>query len=296
MRTISVGQAVGAGFRLIGREPLAFLAWWAVFLVIGIVPQGLAVAPALAMFKAIAAGANVGSPEILAAQAQTLRYQPLSYLAALLLLATVAPAVYRAVLHPQDRRFLYLRLGAREAWMTISFVAVIIIWFLGILVAMVPIILIGVVAGVAGGGGGGAAVALLLIFPAIGVLVWAMLRLSFAPVMSFADKTFRLPESWALTRGHAGKLFLVALCLFLILLLVEALLFGGAFAAVAAGVPDFGQSIASNPAGIFSRIGPVGLAVAAVLYSLFGAWIYVMWGAAWAEMYRELTFTELDVF
>jgi len=299
MRTISVGKAIGAGFRLIARDPTAFLAWCGVYFLIGVLPQGLALGPAFAMMRELAAGATPTSPEVLQIQAQAMRYQPLSYLALLLMVALLLPAIYRAVLRPADRGVFYFRLGARELWMTVTVVALVIIWILALIVAMIPlVIIIGVAAATSGGSGaGGVGLAgvgvMLLVF---GGTVWAGLRLSFAPVMSFADATFRLPESWRLTRGHAGRLFLVALCLFLLMLVIEAVLFGGAFAVFAATAPDFGPAMMRNPAALWSRIGWPGLTIAGLLLSLFGGWAYVMWGAAWAEMYRELTFTELDVF
>ena len=39
--------------------------------------------------------------------------------------------------------------------------------------------------------------------------VLGVLRLSLALPMSFAQRRFRLYESWDLTRGQAGKMFLV---------------------------------------------------------------------------------------
>ena len=63
MREFSVGDAILAGFRLIGREPLAFLAWTLVYAVVGIAPQFLGLTTTFDVMKAAGAG---GTPQAMA--------------------------------------------------------------------------------------------------------------------------------------------------------------------------------------------------------------------------------------
>jgi hypothetical protein len=294
MREISAGQALGAGFRLIGREPAAFAAWCAVYFVLGVLPQGLVMGPSLSMMQALGSGNGPTSPAVLAAQEQMSRLQPVSLISGLLVFAVLPAAIFRAMLRPDDRGFLYLRLGMREVWMALSGLVVGVIWFMGILVAMLPTIAVAAVG--AQGGPAGVLLAIPLFLGLFGVVLWALLRLSLAPVMSFADRVFRFPEAWRISKGHAGRMFLVALGLFVLAVVVEGVVFGVGFGLLASATPDFGRVLQTNPGSVFTRVGWPGMLVAGLLLSVVGGWYYTMGAAAWASMYRDLTHNEHDVF
>jgi hypothetical protein len=300
MNRISGRQALAAGFGVIAREPGAFLVWCVICFALGIVPSMLSLAPTLAMLGAIADGGGATGPDVLAAQAQVMRYQPLVYLCSLAVMVLVPPAIFRAVLFPEDRGVMYLRLGAREFWMALIVIVLLIVYVLALLAWMIPYMIVTFVAGLLAGSGNaagvivGAVVGLLLMLALVALLVRVLLRLSMAPVMAFAESTFRLTESWALTRGHSWKMFLVALALFALTVVVELVVFGVLTAWAGAVVPL--SSFASDPQGALNALGVPFLAAAGVAFSLISGVAYTVWGATWADMYRQLAVKPADVF
>src|ERR1044071_324968 len=112
MGRISVGEAIGAGFALIRREPVIFGAWCAIYFLVSAVPQAFVWPQMMQVYQ------SMGSdPEaVLAAQSRMGAYQPISLIATLAVFAVMPAAIFRAALFPEDRRFLYMRLGMREFW------------------------------------------------------------------------------------------------------------------------------------------------------------------------------------
>lgn len=112
---MSMTEAAFEGFRVTRRHPGAVLLWAAVWLV-GFVAMLIAAAPFIAPWMDEIATAQ-GGPETLSEGAQR-AVQLAGYAfapVALLIQAVLLPAVYRAVLRPEERRFGYLRLGRDEA-------------------------------------------------------------------------------------------------------------------------------------------------------------------------------------
>src|SRR5947207_9797593 len=72
------------------------------------------------------------------------------------------------------------------------------------------------------------------------VTIWLWLRLSMGPVMSFHQRQFRLFESWALTKGHVWRMFLVMLLVVLILFVIEVVM-------AIIGIASVAGTIASVP-------------------------------------------------
>jgi hypothetical protein len=290
MQRIAVGEAIGAGFGLIRREPVTFLVWCAAYFLVSAVPQAFVWPQMMQVYQSMGSDPQA----VLAAQSRMGAYQPISLILALAIFAVMPAAIFRAALFPDDRRFFYLRLGLREFWTLIVSIVVAIIWFLGFIVMMIPVLLLTFGAAAAAGGAGGAAIAFILVIVGylvgIGGSIWLVLRFSLAPVMSFAENTFRVPESWRLTKGHAWRIFLVALGLSGMVILAELVLFGGAFAFLAAGRPNLGQ-VFTDPGAIpalMSQITVPMMLGAYAVFTVFGVWSYVMGGAAWASLYRQL--------
>jgi hypothetical protein len=299
MNRISGRQALAAGFGVIGREPGAFLVWCVVCFALGVAPQILTIGPTLAMLGAMAEGGGAANPEVAAAQADVLRFQPITYLCSLAVMLLVPPAIFRAVLFPDERGVMYLRVGAREFWMTLIVIVLVVMYVLALLVGMIPFLIVaaigGAIAGVAGGGSAGAALlGFVLMAILIGAVIWGLLRFSMAPIMAFAQSTFRLTESWGLTRGHVWKMFLVALTLFVLTLIVELVVFG-VFAAWAGAVVPL-SSFAKDPQGALNALGVPFLAAGGIAFSLMSGAAYTIWGGAWAEMYRQISEKPADVF
>lgn len=294
MGRISVGEAIGAGFGMIRRDPVTFLVWCFGYYLISVVPQALAWPHVTEMYRSMGPDAAANSAAILAAQSNMTVYQLVGFVTTIVIFVVAPAAIFRAALFPDQRRFFYLRLGLREFWVLIVSIVVMLIWILGFFAVLIPILIVTFGAAAVGGAGGGAAVAAIVVFlgyiAGIGASIWLVLRLSLAPVMSFADNTFRVAESWRLTKGHAWRIFLVALGLFAMVVLAEVVLFGGAFAVFSAGAPN-PTRVFSEPGAMFalmSRITVPMLLVGYLVFAVFGVWSYVMGGAAWANIYRQL--------
>lgn len=119
----SASQAAFEGFRITRTQPLAVLAWGGVWL-IGLMAMGVAMLPAMMPFAEEITAAG-GNPDALSAGAQAAIMSAVWYMApiALVIQALLAPALYRAVLKPEARRFAYLRIGMDEVRALIIFVA-----------------------------------------------------------------------------------------------------------------------------------------------------------------------------
>lgn len=302
MRSFSAGEAIGAGFRLIGREPVAFMMWSLAYLVVGLLPQIAVVAAMIPEFAALyresAGGAVEPTPgEMLRMQARMMTLQPISYLASIVSYALVAGAVTRAVLFPQDRRFFYLRLSSRELWMGLVWLVLIILLVIVGFAAMIPVGVMAVVAAVAGGEGGPGFAGIfifLLALAAVAAVLWALVRVSLAPVASFAERGFKIEEGWRLSRGQFWKMFLVGVALVAILMVVQIVLLAVGFAVAAAVMPapDVVDAWLENPEFSLAVLAaPLGI-LAVVLLSVLSAFSYVLFGAGWAEIYRQLTAPE----
>lgn len=282
MNKISVGDALGAGFRLIAREPAAFAVWCLGYFLVGAIPAALMWPDVSSMYAAMGEGTDfLTDPQFLAAQRRMAVIQPLSMLTGLAVFVGIPSAATRAVLFPDDRRFFYLRVSMRELWFGLATIVVFLAWFAATFAAFIPLLLVvGVGAAVGQAGAGIAALLMLVLIPAVfGVGIWLFLRMSMAPVMSFAEREFRLPESWKLTRGHAWRLFLVGLVLTILVFALE-------FAALGLLIGAAGGF--ANVGATMSRVTlPIMLAFTAVA-SVVIVGLYVIGAAAWASAYRQL--------
>lgn len=285
-QTISVAEALGAGFRLIGREPLAFAAWCAAYFAFSAMSMLLNWNSTSAYYEALAAGNAAASvPAAVFGPAYWL-----SLLFSLVLILAVYAGIVRAVLHPDERRFFYLRLGMRELWVALSAVLATLLWSVAYIVcAMVIGLGIGSVAAAAGDGGELAVgIVVIVLAPVLlWAFVWASLRLSMATVMSFAENRLRVLASWRFTKGHALALFLVSLVLGIAALIVFVALSGialGGLAAGATGQPNSGLAMLGQ---ISQTSAAARLAFSAVVSVAYVSFL-VMFVAPWAEMYRQL--------
>ncbi len=210
MATISVRTALGAGFRLIRREPLAFLAWCVAYFFVGVLPQLVMLDALIPFMEAFRASSGDASDPAVVAAVERMGHYYLLYGLSVFVSATVIPgAVFRAVLTPQDRRAFFLRVGAGEGWLGLSLLALAGLTMLGFIVLSLPAGLIAAFA---------APLAPLAMAAVLATLIWGLLRLSFAPVMGFADHGFRLAQSWRATPPLMGRLLLAAGGLFVLVL------------------------------------------------------------------------------
>jgi hypothetical protein len=249
MSDFSTGDAVGSGFSLIAKRPLSVLAWSVVYLLLMLLPKlahFLAIGPAWSgfMHSMLANAASGGQPdlaEIQAFQGQMMQWSALGWLATGLQLlgwGVLSAAIYRALLEPEKKGWASLRLGVQELWLALlALVSVIILVIAGIVIAVAAGVLIAIVALIGSqlvrpwGPLLDVVLITALSVGAIGAFLWVCVRLSLAGPLTYTEKQFRLFESWNLTKGHAWKLFGLAVLLTLIVIALGCVV-GGVEAAV----------------------------------------------------------------
>jgi hypothetical protein len=230
-------DAAFAGFRLVREQPVAILAWAAV-IAVGRICQALLTAvlagPYMAALNA-AVNAKIVDPQ---ATASAYAAVAPGYVAGALVMlpfaAVVTTAIYRAYLRPEQSRGLYLRLGRAERAMIGLFLA------LGLTIVLAGfglLVLIGLGSALvaAADATAGQVASLTGLFAAIGVLIFAVVRLSLAWPMTFEQERVVLVRAWPLIKGKAWPVlggFVIAEALMgvvaLLLLAIVASLVGAA--------------------------------------------------------------------
>lgn len=303
MTTFSFGGAVGAGFGVIARNPLAFLAWCAVYLVVALGPLALMAATVWPQFGALAALAEAevepdspaATQQMMSLMGQINALSLLQWATSLASSALIVGAVFRAVLEPQNRRWFFLRLSRQEFWLALCLVVVAVVGMLLVALSTFPIVITSLVLVAAGptqtltpGVGLGLGAMVLI---ALGAMLWLFVRFSLGLPMSFADSYFRLFESWTLTRGHAAKMVLVGVVVSVLAALVQIAVFVGfIFAAVAILQPTAEFDVTTLS---FAQVAPI-LALAAVLMALVSVFGTVLYSAPLAQIYRQLAAEPAD--
>lgn len=284
-------EAVAAGFNLIRREPTAFLVWCVVTFVLGVAPQMLTFGSMIQSFAVIGTGGS--AEEILAAQQQMMRFMPLNYLCGFAILLLLPPAIFRAVLRPEEGGFLFMRLGPAEWWFFLVVIVYFVAYFVGFIGFMIPWMLfigLGALLSQAGPVGSLAMIPLFFVVPPllVGILVWWLLKFSMAPLMAFGERTFRFTESWKLTRKQTWKMFLVAGALTVITGITYLVVFGALLLGVGLDLEGMATTATTDPGAVLARIGLPWLVAGILAYTLLTTAYYVVWCAAWADMYRQL--------
>jgi hypothetical protein len=306
MGGFSYGRAVTAGFRLVGRHPLAVLNWAVAYLVFVALPIFVILAYALPQIVAgyqesLAQAAHHLRPDparMMALRSRMFSYNPLIWLISLTAHAVFMGAVFRAWLEPGDSRFGYLRLGARELWLGLTYLVLAVMGVILLFTLFIPMaIAIGISAATSGHGGPGLPATVLLCAIAaagVGAVAWVELRLSLALPMSFAQRRFVLYESWDLTRGQALKMAGVVLSLVLLIVLVELVfvsVLGFSLRSWLVGFRSWDGLPHATLGDILRAIGPLVMAIAAVAV-MAGTVIQVILVTPLAEIWRELSGAE----
>ncbi len=222
MKPLSPYEAAGEGFRLIRREPRAFLVWTVIwFLTFSLAAWTVAVSRPVAF----------AGPTPASLQGISERFGPYSLL--LMALFSVvwlvtAVAAFRAVLRPAERRGFYLRLSLDElrlAGVTLG------AFFVAIPFGVAPAYLVFLLAtpfmhamptatGV---------IRWIGVFLTICLDIWLGVRLSLIAVETFSERRFHLTAYWPVTRGRFWYLLVAYFLFFLVFLgltVIFALLIG----------------------------------------------------------------------
>jgi hypothetical protein len=299
MADISVSAAVGEGFALIRRQPVAVAIWAAIILAILALRIAVFIPVYGAFASAVMQGVRSGSsapPNMAALLPQIQQAQALGLLLSLVQLmgnAVLACAVFRAVLHPEQSRYGYLRLGGAELFLFVFYIALFIGIFVGVLVLAIPLAIVGALVGQSSSATGATFAAVAVV--GVGVaIIWLALRLSMLGPMLVENGQIRLGEAWAATKGKVGALFLIGLLLVAIAFVAEVVLFGVSIATLGAtfGVLNPAALAQLSPQDVAARLAPA-LAVFGVGLVLLLSFMTPVFNAPWARAYRDLRRTDV---
>ncbi len=292
MARFSASEAALEGFRLTRENPKAFGAWVGATLfvnVLSVVIDAFMPASVRQGLASISANEVLTAPQLL----NTLLVTAPVLLLGLAVLTVMAAAVYRVIFRHEDTRFGYLRLGSDELrlmGLTIIYIGL----FIGLVVVVGMIS--GIIVAVAGFGGSivRGFVAALSVPISFAAIVYVLVRLSLAPVATFAERRLAVFESWHLTRGNFWTLFgayaLALACIVLIGILtlviftacagVVVLLNGGALS-------DVGNILNPKDTSLRSYL-RVGLITYMIIGSVFSALYNAVIAAPAAVAYQKL--------
>jgi hypothetical protein len=209
MSSFSASDAAVSGFRFIARQPKTVAIWAGVLLAYELLWGGLTVGLAsdqLASLRAFSQ-ANGRDPEAAMAMLPSVSVILLFGLLALLALGSLLfSAAYRALLHPEDRRFGHISFGAEE----LRFAGLMLVWLaLSVGGSFVIAFVTGLLAALGEALPSGLQVFWVLIVMVLGLcaFVYPLVRLSLSMPLTMDDHHIRLLESWRLTRGKFWPLF-----------------------------------------------------------------------------------------
>ena len=226
----SGSDAAFEGFRLVRRNPMALVAWALLYAALSL---GSLFAMAGATDTLIAWGermealesASPTTEEVLAAfqgmgevMLSVAWLLPVSIAVSAMLMAAVA----RAVLNPRAGGFGYLRLGMDELRV---FVVTLVLGILMFCAWMAVVVLVGVLAGIAGASGA-EWMWLLVVLGALGgvaAVIWLTVRLSLAVPITVAENRFAFFDSFAVTRGKFWSLLGMAVIAFVMVMVISML-------------------------------------------------------------------------
>jgi hypothetical protein len=202
--------------------------------------------------------------------------------------------VARAIVHPQRGAFAYMRLSAVEFFVAvISFAAGFVAAFV-LVICSIPFVIAVVIMAMNKMVAGAVIVGVLAVLILLVVMLYVLLRFAFVVPMMVDDGKFHLFDAWSLTKGHAGALFTIGLCLMLIGLVGEVIVGAIVLAIAAAGLSvsaggfDNLQAFFNlPPMTIVGRLGPW-LAVLALLAIPLEGCVMAIFMAPWARAYRDV--------
>ncbi|MDH4386720.1 MAG: hypothetical protein QE280_14905 [Caulobacter sp.] len=298
MAKLDITDTAFAGFGVIKRNPLAPAVWGLVQMLLVAAPMALMI-PMMAEFitTAIAAeqaGVEPQMSDIMAIQGRMNLISPFAMIAGLVARGLLGGAMFRSVLNPGDRAWFFMRLGKAELMLVVTGIVLSIIGVMALLVAGIIVAIVAVLIGQASTEAG-IAVGILGGLAVLIAGLWALLRLSMAFGLSFDRRSFLLFESWPMTRGRTGSLFLIALVSAIVAAMLQALLYGLVFGGLLAGVFGTGaltMEMLQDPArlmtpAVWTGLVPWGLA-ALLLGSMAAGYLTTLVTAPWAAAYRAL--------
>jgi hypothetical protein len=307
MAGVSIGDAIGAGFVLIRRQPLVVATWGLAGFVTAVASWGVLgsfYAGVIGEMMSRGAAFNpMASPTFLE---QAPRMQGASFLLSLFggfIDCVVYCAVFRSIIHPEQKRFAYLRIGAAELFTLVMVIAGYIAFLISL---VVPFLIIGIIVGglvVAHAVAGGVIVAILGGAALVVVLLYVLLRFSLIVPMMVSDGKFHFADAWRLTKSHVGALLAISVAVVAIVLVAEIIIglvllaLGLGYLSSVAGGPSHLQGFFGRPPSeILASAAPLLLILGVLSIPLTGC-SFAVTGGPWARAYRDLSGPDLaDTF
>lgn len=292
MAGFSPSDAALEGFRLTRENPKAFGIWAAASLLVNVLSGVIdAFMPASVKrgLETISANDVMTGPQLLDALILT---APVILLG-LAVLNVMAAAVYRLIFRHDDTRFGYLRLGADELrlmGLTLIYIVLFIALVVGVgMVSGIVVALAGLVSPAAQSFVGWLSIPL-----SFGVIVYVLVRLSLAPVATFAERRLAVFESWGLTRGQFWRLFgayVLALACVVVVGFLALVVFTGAAGVVVlltgGQLSDLGSILNPKDVTLRSYLS-IGLIASMIVSSIFSALWNAVMAAPGAVAYQRL--------
>jgi hypothetical protein len=306
MAGFSIGAAVGEGFGLIKRRPLAVFVWGLLTVLPAAASMGVML-PAMetltgSMVEVAAEGeaASNAMPDTMMAHMMQMQavMAPLNALR-FVLGVVVYSAIVRAVVRPRETSYFSLRLSMDEVRVFVVSLAL----GIGIVVGAILLSLLGVAVGAALWQFVGAAKGIVVALLVIGGIIAALLlggRLSLMIPATVKFRTFAFVEGWNLGKGRSWALVGVMLLLALIIIGIE-IVVGGIVAGVMLGVlgaSGFDPMIIADGGNPFEGLQDMAranwpwLAVAVVVGGMLYGMLTAILTAPFASVVRQLADTE----
>jgi hypothetical protein len=212
---MTVGSIISGGFGLLRERPGAVAIWGLIYLLTTVL-LGLAMRPVMAAF----AGVGVDNPEAVAELASGMGRLLLLEFAMFVVFVVLMTAAQRAVLQPERGRFAYLRFGMDELRMMGLGLFLIVLFYLGMVVATILLTLIAGVAAVTVGAVAAIPLMIIGIMAMFAVIMWLQVRICLAFPLTLMRGTIVIGEAWRSTRGRFWTLFGAFLLISLMLLVL----------------------------------------------------------------------------
>lgn len=276
---VRVTAVIGGALGLLVRRPFSVLAWGLFTTVFAVAPISFILLVLLPRTEGAAQAAALAghSTPAIALVIKLVAAYALAGLLALVTLAVVDTAVYRAVLEPESRGLFYLRMRKRELALVRVHLIQAVLWAVVLAVAALPLAwLIGATTN-ALGRSWAVLIGLVIALAAAFVFFIVGLRLSLSGPSAFAHGRETLTRSWRMTRGRLAPIVVTAVVMAILLSL-------GAYAMQAAlHLSPFGAAAALTRGG---DLAPLAIVVGVLVVYLGVARVLV--AAPAALIYRQL--------
>lgn len=302
MAEFSIQDVAFTGFRVVREHPKALGVWAAYAMALSVIFAVILVGmmgPDLNQLLAASREQPADPAKVVALFGRIGPAYFLFLIVAIALNAILGAAMIRAVLHPSDDRFGFLRLGADEGrQLVLAFITA--LFFLGVYLGfVVAVSILSVIAALAAKAAGALVLVLGLVGGGAGMVVLAV-RLSLAPSLTFETGRINLLGSWALTRGRFWRIFgayLLTFGLVMVVYFLSLLVMAAAGAVLAGG--DL-QAVGKTPdTSSLQAYFTLNTLVQSVLSAFVSALVWPVLFTPAAAIYRHLSapaFASADVF